>query len=219
MAATACDNAAETGPQAVPSHRPTNLSSPAGPSFDRTVDAGDTVEPGRHEVATFEPSFTFTIEGKKTWRAREENLRLIVLTPESSDRLVIARPDRVFTFEGGSPQLTGAPSDLTAWIESNPHLRIVARSDVTIGGIGGAALDVVVKSAAQDMAGCPIPCVPLFPIHAETPLFLAEGQKARFIVVSVEDEQLLIALASNPNDFDRFVGIAGKILNSVRFKN
>jgi hypothetical protein len=96
---------------------------------------------------------------------------------------------------------------------------------VRVGGVKGVQFDVVVGDLPQyyiptctAIVGNPN-CVDLFRVRTGGPILLAEGEKARVIVLEdVEGETVTIGFVSPASEFGEFAPEAQKVLDSVEWR-
>jgi hypothetical protein len=204
-------------------------SADGGPEAETTAENGQAraipgpnkpLTPGEYETGLFTPGFTFSVgEG---W---------LVGYPELPDVLFIARGASPLNFinvqQVFDPSRPGeeieepAPEDLIAWLRRHPNLDASEPSPVTIGGVSGTRLDVVVSSTPKKYPGhCGMPCVPLFRISDGNSFWLGKGERDRvFILEDVGGETVTILIGGPPEEFDSFLPRAQEVLDTVEWKD
>jgi hypothetical protein len=177
------------------------------------------LEPGTYRTEEFEPAFSFEVgEG---WTH---------LPLEKPDDLVLARGQtellRFFKArEVHKPnELYGvveAPDDLVGWLRRHPHLRTSAPQTVTVGGMEGQRIDVVVGDLPEgDRVGaCGWDCVDLFGLSDGTALGVAKGDKVRGIVLEdVGGDTVVIGFGGRADEFDGYAPEAQKVIDTVQWR-
>ena len=184
------------------------------------------LRPGTYRSEEFKPSLSFHVG--KGWSS----------TPleEASDVLAIARGQTaglgfVNLQEVYKPTKTGsaivvdAPEDMVGWLQQHPYLQTSNPEPVTVGGVKGVEFDVVVgdlpkgyNPTCSSIIDNPN-CVDLFRLSTGEPIFLAEGEKIRFIVLEdVEGETVTIGFFSPASEFEEFVPEAQKVIDTVKWR-
>ena len=132
--------------------------------------------PGTNRTEEFEPAFSFEVgEG---WTH---------LPPEKPDYLALDREQiglgffKVRDVYKPNEGLVEAPDDLVGWLRRHPYLRTSAPQTVTVGGIEGQRIDVVVGDLPEGhrVGACGPDCVDLFGLSDGTALGVMKGEKAR----------------------------------------
>jgi hypothetical protein len=189
-----------------------------------------TLRPGTYRSEEFKPSLSFHVG--KGWSSSPL---------EASDVLRIARgeaaglPFPSLTFlnaqevykptKTGEPNVVDAPEDMVGWFQQHPYLQTSKPEPVTVGGVKGLQFDVVLGDRPQyyiptctSMIGDQN-CVDLFRLSTGGPIFLAEGEKARAIVLEdVEGETVTIGFVSPASEFGEFASETQKVLESVEWR-
>ena len=179
---------------------------------------------GVYRSEEFKPSLTFRVgEG---WSN---------LPPEAIDALFIVQGETrrigfVNAFEVYKPTKTGAlnvveePEDLVGWFQQHPYLQTDKPEPVTVGGVKGVQLDVVVENLPEDHFGvCGSECVDLFAnlsTVSAIPVFqVAADNKVRLIVLEgvKGDNRVVIRLVSPASEFDEFAPEAQEVIDSVQW--
>ena len=183
------------------------------------------LRPGTYRSEEFKPSLSFHVG--KGWSS----------TPleEASDFLEIARGQTAglnFTnvqevykpTKTGSANVVDAPKDMVGWLQQHPYLQTSKPEPVTVGGVKGLQFDVVVgdlpkgyNPTCSSIVGQPN-CVDLVRLSTGEPIFLAEGEKVRVIVLEdLEGETVTIGFFSPPSEFEEFAPEAQKVIDTVKW--
>ena len=180
---------------------------------------------GEYRSEEFEPSLSFTVG--KGWI--NEPLQLpdqLAITRGLIGGLGFANVQEVYKpTKTGTPKVVEAPEDLLGWFEHHPYLQTQKPQSVSVGGIKGEQLDVVVEEVPEEYSGvCSMgprseDCVDLFRLSSGLPgglIALYGGDKARMIVLEdVKGETVTIGIGSPAPTFDEFLPKAQKVLHSV----
>ena len=174
---------------------------------------------GVYRSEEFKPSLTFRVgEGWST------------LPPEAIDTLFIVQGETrrigfVGAYEVYKPTKTGAlnvveePKDMVGWFQQHPYLQTSKPEPVTVGGVKGVQLDVVVEDLPEDHFGvCGSDCVDLFAnlsTVSALPVFQVEGDKMRLIVL--EGNGVTITYTSPATEFEEFAPEAQKVIDTVEW--
>ena len=97
----------------------------------------------------------------------QDDLLYFVRFDSPDTNLLLATPKQLFTATGGVRRLTDPEQVVTA-LESHPHVRIVARERVRVGGIPAQRLTLAVEPHEGYPDFCTSACVPLFPVKRST---------------------------------------------------
>src|SRR4029079_7760619 len=197
---------------------------------DGTCEEGHTclglLPPGEHREDVFQPPFSFstTTDG---W----EN---IVHTAGSVDLDWLEHPGDVISFKG-APRATTAGGTLEnlgtttvetlgTWLAANPNVQVTPAQPVTIGGLTGTTMDVVLSPTSNHPVGdCPTEtCIGLFQGTDRATWAwdwgVANGEQMRIYLLDGGDDVLMIAVDSlDGTTFDTLTKEADDILGSVMF--
>src|SRR5215210_2784212 len=186
------------------------------------------LRPGTYRSEEFKPSLSFHVG--KGWSSPP------LEASEASDDLEIARGQTaglgfVNLQEVYKPTKTGsaivvdAPKNIAGWLQQHPYLQTSNPEPVTVGGVKGVELDVVVGDRPQNYnptctSWVANPnCVDLFRLSTGGPILLVEGDKAGVIVLEdVEGETLTIGFVSPASEFGELAPEAQKVLDSVEWR-
>ena len=182
---------------------------------DGKLTEGERLVEGENTSEIFTPQVTFELpppkEGDEEFRVLRQTERLFMLDIGTGRQLVVARPDRVFTYTGPKPKLAKAPADLRGWITSIPHFRITKEGRG--GPLKAPFLEVKAESAGPVPDTCPIDCVPIFWLEVdERSVFAVKGTEGRFYFP--DGDLIVVLLAPDLGDLDPSVE---DLLASLRF--
>jgi hypothetical protein len=179
------------------------------------------ISEGKYATEEFEPAFSIRIE-EHGWQ---------VLPPEARDSLAIATRSSLVIFlnvprvfdpnELRQETQKPAPEDLVAWIEHHPWLDASTPQPASVGGVEGQQIDVTAARLPKDhLQVCGGFCVPLFAWdNLSSPFWISLDEKVRFVILEdVKGETVTIAIDTTPEQFEKFIPKAQRILDSVEWK-
>jgi hypothetical protein len=174
------------------------------------------LSPGTYRTEEFESAFSFRVgEG---WTH---------LPPEKPDYLALNREQiglrffKVWDVYKPNEGLVEPPDDLVGWLRRHPYLRTSAPETVTVGGIEGQWIDVVVGDLPEGhrVGACGPDCVDLFGLSDGTARGVAKGEKARGIVLEdVGGDTVLIGFLGPADEFDEHAPEAQKVIDTVEWR-
>jgi hypothetical protein len=189
-------------------------------------EAEKALRPGTYRSQEFKPPLSFHVG--KGWSSTPPE--------EASDDLVIARGQTAglgfFNVQDvykptttGSANVVDAPKDMVGWLQQHPYLQTSKPEPVTVGGVKGLQFDMVMvdlpkgyNPTCSSIIDNPN-CVDLFRLSTGDPIFLAEGEKMRVIVLEdVEGETVTIGFVSPASEFGEFVPEAQKVIDTVKWR-
>jgi hypothetical protein len=113
-----------------------------------------------------------------------------------------------------------APKDLVGWLEHHPYLKTSKPKPVTVGGVKGEQLDVLVEDLPKDYSSlCGPGCVDIAPLsNDQEAAYFREVNKRKVIVFEdVKGDTVMIWFAAPPDEFDEFAPEAQKVVESVKW--
>ena len=183
------------------------------------------LRPGTYRSEEFKPSLSFHVG--KGWSSS---------SLEASDDLEITRGQTAglgfFNVQEvykptttGSAIVVDAPKDMVGWLQQHPYLQTSKPEPLTVGGVKGLQLEVVLGDLPQtyngtcsSLVGNPN-CVDLFRLSTGSTILLVEGDKASAIVLEdIEGETVTIGFVSRASEFGEFAPEAQKVLDSVEWR-
>lgn len=181
----------------------------------------------------FEPALSFTFRVDK-WAVGDEpdTINFLYITEEertmgpvaaTSDPMALTFSNVKEVFDPSKPDEKvpiSAPEDMVAWFQEHPNLEVGEPVPVTVGGVAGTQLDVVVSSVLNDYPeDCPVPCVNAWPRSPQPMSFLFFlGDKGRHIVLDIEGETVIVSIEAPEEKFDEFLPEAQEVLDTVEWK-
>ena len=191
-------------------------------------DEAKPLQPGEYRTEEFEPSFSFRV-GKGWKNVPPEAFDVLALGRET-DGFGAVNVQRVYEpSKSGTPIVSSTPKDLVGWLEHHPYLKTSDPEPVSVGGVEGQQLDVVVaKDLPEDYQSgvCspiaePEECVDLFWLstHDHSPIFVLESDKLRWIILQNELSGQTVALGyvSQSTNFDEFAPEAQKVIDTIEW--
>ena len=187
-------------------------------------DSSQDLRPGEYRTEYFKPALTFTVG--KGWAlecpAGEDNVCL--LPPGEQTLFKFVNVDEVYKPSGlidMSGKTTPPPADLVGWFEQHPYLQTDKPEPVTVGGIKGQQIDVVVGELPKDypegLCGGS-DCVQLSVLCCGD-WAIEEGNKDRLTILEdVKGQTVIIDFGSPAAEFDEYWPEAEKVVQSVKWK-
>jgi hypothetical protein len=188
---------------------------------------------GAYVADRFEPPFTFRVG--QGWLAYIHRPAFVFLSLGEAD---LSRP-KALSFQTlhrvvepkASNLITGKlvrpPQDLAGWLQHHPFLEAGAATVTTVGGMQAIQVDAVVKATPKryggpgEDSGCPAPCVVLWTTEPEGAsfVFFVKGERVRFIMMRVGDQEVVITVEAMAGEFDQVVAESDRLLGTVRFES
>jgi hypothetical protein len=179
------------------------------------------LQPGVYRSKEFEPSFSFRVGAG--WE---------YVPPEASDMLTIRRTDETGGLgfavtrevyqpsKTGTPNVVEAPKDFVDWLQRHPYLRTTEPRPITVGGVEGVRVDVMVEGLPDDYRGrCGSDCVDIGRLSTGSETLLGEGYKLRLTVLDdMQGKPVSIGIVSPASDFDGFAPEAQKVIDTVQWR-
>jgi hypothetical protein len=186
------------------------------------------LRPGEeYRTEEFKPSFSLRVG--ESWSMEtdppESPNELEITWRRGTMNLFIMNIQEVYEpIRTGSPTVVEAPKDMVAWFQHHPYLRTVKQEPVTVGGVEGVQLDLVVEDPPKDyygtcssMFGIP-DCVDIAALEGFPVLAFEEGIKERVIVLEdVKGETVTIDFGASEAKFDEFAPEGQKVVESMKW--
>src|SRR5215207_2659395 len=179
------------------------------------------LSPGEYHSVEFKPPLSFKV-GKGWENATEQLSEFINLGYEGGtgvNYLSFANVKEVF--KPGTLEAVDAPKDLVGWLQHHPLLQTSKPKPVTVGGVKGVQLDVLVevpKDYSVDPECDPGECLNIAPLSNdhESAIFMAVNKRKVIVLEDVKGDTLMIWFAAPPDEFDEFAPEAQKVVDSVK---
>src|SRR5215210_425031 len=178
------------------------------------------LSPGEYHSVTFKPSLSFKV-GKGWEIAAEQLSEYINLGYEGgieTHYLAFANVKEVS--KPGKLETVDAPKDLVGWLQHHPYLKTSKPQPVTVGGVKGEQLDVLVD-LPKDYSVDPecSDCVDIAPLSddQEAAIFREVNKRKVIVLEDVKGDTVMIWFAAPPDTFDKFAPEAQKVVDSVKW--
>src|SRR5215218_3963426 len=177
--------------------------------------------PGEYHSVTFKPPLSFKV-GKGWENAAEQLPAFILLGYEGGtgdNYLTFANVKEVF--KPGTLEVVDAPKDLVGWLQHHPYLKTSQPKPVTVGGVKGVQLEVLVEDLPKDYSVDPecSDCVDIAPLSddQEAAIFQEVNERRVFVFEDVKGDTVMIWFAAPPDEFDELATEAQKVVDSVKW--
>jgi hypothetical protein len=182
----------------------------------------EALSPGEYHSVKFKPPLSFEVG--KGWSSTEEQLSDFFQLRQQGEigSLQFANVNEVF--KPGTTNVEEAPKDLVGWLQQHPYLKTSKPQPVTVGGVKGEQLEVLVDHLPKDNSGyCgePSGCLDIFNQGGGDEIgYFAKNFNMRRVIVlgDVKGDTVVIWYAGPPETFDKFAPKARKVVNSVRWE-
>jgi hypothetical protein len=188
---------------------------------------------GRYHTTEFEPSLSFRITGDD-WRF--EGPTGTLGDPEHPDYLFFERvPEGEIGFfnlrkvqgiykpmgPSGATEPVPAPDELVDWFQHVPYLKTFEPEPASVGGVKGVQFDAVLpRSRPVNHKGIcgGTGCLDIFKLSTGGSSEVYYPKRARFILLKdVKGTPVAIYYTDEKDEFDEFVPVAEKVLQSVEW--
>jgi hypothetical protein len=182
----------------------------------------DDLRPGEYHSVEFKPPLSFEVG--KGWSNTEEQLSGWIQLSQQGEigNLQFANVKEVF--KPGTTNVIDAPKDLLGWLQHHPYLKTSEPRPVTVGGIKGEQLAVVVDHLPKDPNGyCdpePSGCQDIFNQSGGDQIgYFGKNHNGRRVIVldDVKGDTVVIWYAGPPDTFEKFAPRAQKVVDSVKW--
>jgi hypothetical protein len=177
------------------------------------------LRPGEYRSEKFKPSYSFTVG--KGWANNAQELPDFIELERQGEPGYLRFANIKEVYEPGTQNVVEAPKDLVGWFQNHPYLKTDEPEPITVGGVEGEQIDVLVEDLPQDFLGrCGVECVDIAPLSGgEQSVFFKEANKRRVIVLQdVKDEMVTIDFSSPVVLFDKFASEAQKVVDTVKWE-
>jgi len=178
------------------------------------------LSPGEYHSVKFKPPLSFKLG--KGWANTTNQLSAYIELGQQQGEigfLTFANVKEVYNPEG-TYEVVDAPKDLVGWLQHHPYLETSKPQPVTVGGVKGEQLEVLVKDLPQDYnALCGADCVDIAPVsnRQESAVFREVNKRKVFVLEDVKGDTMMIWFAGSPDTFDTFASKAQKVVDSVKW--
>src|SRR5215213_1380477 len=175
--------------------------------------------PGEYHTVEFKPPLSFKVS--KPWSNTAEQRSDWIKLGYEGDTGFISFANVKEVLKPGTYDVVDAPQDLVGWLQQHPYLKTSKQEPVTLGGVKGEQLEVVVDHLPKDYYGnCGTDCLDIFYQSGgeEIGYFNAINRERKFFVLEdVKGETVAIWFASTADKFDEFAPEAQKVVDSVKW--
>src|SRR5215207_7419547 len=175
------------------------------------------LSPGEYHSVKFKPPLSFKVS--KPWSNTAEQRSDWIELGYEGDTGFISFANVKEVFKPGTIKVVDAPQDLVGWLQQNPYLKTSKPQPVTLGGVKGEQLEVVVDHLPKDPNGyCGSDCLDIFNQSSNQIGYFREVNKRKVIVLGdVKGDTVVIWFAGPPDTFDKFAPKAQKVMDSVKW--
>src|SRR5215217_3502529 len=173
---------------------------------------------GEYHSVKFKPPLSFKVS--KPWANIAEQLSDWIQLGYENDTGNISFANVEEVFKPGTTNVVEAPKDLVGWLQQHPYLKTSKPQPVTLGGVKGEQLEVLVDHLPKDPNGyCGSDCLDIFNLSdAGIGGYFKEVNKRKVIVLEdVKGDTVVIWYAGPPDTFDKFAPEAQKVVDSVKW--
>ena len=178
------------------------------------------LRPGEYHSVKFKPPLSFKLG--KGWHNNEEQFSDFIQLSQQGDIGTLQFANVKEVYKPGTTDVVDAPKDLVGWLQQHPYLKTSEPQPVTVGGVKGEQLEVLVDHLPKDPNGyCdpnPSGCLDIFNQSSNEIGYFREVNKRRVIVLEdVKGDTVVIWYAGPPDTFDKFAPKAQKVIDSVKW--
>src|SRR5215212_316646 len=182
------------------------------------------LSPGEYHTVKFKPAFSFKVG--KGWENGEEQLSDTIdlglqgcgPPGDLTCKLHVLNVKEVF--KPGTTDVVEAPKDLLGWLQQHPYLKTSKPQPVTVGGVKGEQLEVLIDHLPKNPNGyCGTDCLDIFNQSSGDRIgYFTEGRKRKvFVLEDVKGDTVVIWYAAPLDVFDEFAPRAQKVVDSVKW--
>jgi hypothetical protein len=180
------------------------------------------LRPGEYHSVRFKPPLSFKLG--KGWSNHEEQYSDFIQLMQQGEIGTLNFANVKKVYKPGTANVVEAPKDLVGWLQHHPYLKTSKPQPVTVGGLKGEQLEVLVDHLPKDNSGyCgePSGCLDIFNQGGGDQIgYFARNFNERRVIVlgDVKGDTVVIWYAGPPDTFDKFAPKARKVVNSVRWE-
>jgi hypothetical protein len=109
------------------------------------------LRPGEYHSVRFKPPLSFKVG--KGWSNTEEQLSDFIQLRQQGEIGALTFANVKEVFKPGTTNVEEAPKDLVGWLQHHPYLKTSKPQPVTVGGVKGEQLEVLVDHLPKDPNG------------------------------------------------------------------
>src|SRR5215218_8644276 len=151
------------------------------------------LSPGEYHSVKFKPPLSFKVS--KSWSNTAKQRSDWIELGYERDTGFISFANVKEVSKPGTIKVVDAPQDLVGWLQEHPYLKTSKPQPVTLGGVKGEQLEVVVDHLPKDPNGyCGTDCLDIFyQSGGEQIGYFAEGRERRvFVLEDVKGDTVVI---------------------------
>src|SRR5215208_1019240 len=142
----------------------------------------NTLRPGEYHSVKFKPPLSLTIG--KGWHNNEEQFSDFIQLGQQGDIGTLQFANVKEVYKPGTTNVEEAPKDLVGWLQHHPYLKTSKPQPVTVGGVKGEQLEVLVDHLPKDPNGyCGSDCLDIFNQSSNQIGYFREVNKRRVFVL------------------------------------
>jgi hypothetical protein len=174
------------------------------------------LRPGEYHSVKFKPSLSFKVS--KPWSNTAPQLSDFIELGYEGQTVSITFANVKEVFKPGTTNVVEAPKDLVGWLQHHPYLKTSKPEPVTLGGVRGEQLEVLVDHLPKDPNGyCGSDCLDIAPLSNDEAYFREVNKRRVIVFEDVEGDTVMIWFAAPPDEFDEFAPEAQKVIDSVKW--
>jgi hypothetical protein len=181
------------------------------------------LRPGEYHSVRFKPPLSFKLG--KGWSNNEEQFSDFIQVGQQGDIGTLQFANVKEVYKPGTTNVEEAPKDLVGWLQHHPYLKTSKPQPVTVGGVKGEQLEVLIDHLPKDPNGyCdpyPSGCLDIFHLSGGDQLgyFGKNFNKRRVNVLEdVQGDTVVIWYAGPPDTFEKFAPRAQKVVDTVEWR-
>src|SRR5215216_6136863 len=174
--------------------------------------------PGEYHSVKFKPPLSFKVS--KPWSNTAEQRSDWIELGYEGDTGFISFANVKEVFKPGTTNVVDAPQDLVGWLQQHPYLKTSKPQPITLGGVKGEQLEVLVDHLPKDYYGnCGTDCLDIFNQSGGEQIgYFGEDRGRRvFVLEDVKGDTVVIWYAAPLDVFDEFAPEAQKVVDSVKW--
>src|SRR5215207_9505204 len=179
---------------------------------------GKALHPGEYHSVKFKPPLSFNVG--KGWSNTANQLSDYIELGQQGETGFITFANVKEVWKPGTYEVVDAPKDLVGWLQHHPYLKTSKPQPVTLGGVKGEQLEVLVDHLPKDYYGnCGTDCLDIFNQSGGEQIgYFGEDRGRRvFVLEDVKGDTVVIWYAAPLDVFDEFAPEAQKVVDSVKW--
>src|SRR5215211_3158539 len=140
------------------------------------------LRPGEYHSVKFKPPLSFEVG--KGWHNNEEQFSDFIQLGQQGDIGTLQFANIKEVYKPGTTDVVDAPKDLVGWLQHHPYLKTSKPQPVTVGGVKGEQLEVLIDHLPKDPGYCGSDCLDIFTL-SDTGIggYFKEVNKRKVIVL------------------------------------